>query len=111
MTNRIDQGLSTSNTKLDEFSMAVSPDVERQFASNNIQKGDYVQIVLDNGTRIVRRYDDTVNAVYDGEQPINQYKLYKGTIVGNVVKFNKANVPSEAPQTWENGVPLELQPN
>lgn len=110
LTARTANGVSVFDTKLDNYSMAVSEDVVRHFQNNNIQKGDYVQITLDNGTKFVRRYDDQLPAAYDGEQIANQYKLYKGNIVGNVIHTTKVAPPESAPQTWENGIPNELQP-
>ena len=110
LNSRIEQGLSTSNTKLDDYSMAVSDDVSRLFDNKGIAKGDYVQMTLSDGTKIVRRYDDALPAVYDGVVNQDQYKLYKGEITGEVISTIKVNPPSGGPDSWENGIPLELQP-
>jgi len=51
-------GIGAFTKQLDKFSMAVSPDVEKAFRSAGISPRDMVEIELEDGTSVVKRWDD-----------------------------------------------------
>ena len=46
------------NNTLDENSLAISPDIERKFKAAGIKEGDAVELILADGSRVVRNWDD-----------------------------------------------------
>jgi len=46
------------NNTLTESSLAISPDIEKKFKTAGIEEGDAVELVLADGTRVVRNWDD-----------------------------------------------------
>lgn len=46
------------NNTLTESSLAISPDIEKKFKAAGIEEGDAVELVLADGTRVVRNWDD-----------------------------------------------------
>lgn len=46
------------NNTLTENSLAISPDIEKKFKAAGIKQGDAVELVLADGTRVVRNWDD-----------------------------------------------------
>ena len=46
------------NNRLDENSLAISPDIERKFKAAGIGKGDPVELTLADGSTVIRNWDD-----------------------------------------------------
>jgi hypothetical protein len=46
------------NNRLDENSLAISPDIERKFKAAGIGKGDPVELTLADGSTVIRTWDD-----------------------------------------------------
>ena len=46
------------NNKLNEDSLAISPDIERKFKAAGIGKGDPVELTLADGSTVIRNWDD-----------------------------------------------------
>jgi hypothetical protein len=46
------------NNRLDENSLAISPDIERKFKAAGIGKGDAVELTLADGSTVIRTWDD-----------------------------------------------------
>ena len=46
------------NNRLDENSLAISPDIERKFKAAGIGKGDAVELTLADGSTVIRSWDD-----------------------------------------------------
>jgi hypothetical protein len=46
------------NNRLTDTSLAISPDIERKFKAAGIKEGDAVELILADGSRVVRNWDD-----------------------------------------------------
>ena len=46
------------NNRLDENSLAISPDIERKFKASGIGQGDPVELTLADGSTVIRNWDD-----------------------------------------------------
>jgi hypothetical protein len=78
------------NNRLDENSLAISPDIERKFKAAGIGQGDPVELTLADGSTVIRNWDDRTSDKLRGRFDFNSPGGKQKNDGMAVVSFRKA---------------------
>ena len=89
-------GIGAWDNKLTETSMAVSRDIEALFRAAGIKPKSRISLLLENGTSVVKTWDDRTAKSYKGRPLVGRFDFYcasgRNIFEGQkIVAFNRAN--------------------
>lgn len=104
-------GLQGGNYLLEDYSMAVSPDVEAQMRSTGIEPGDWVTVSTSDGRTLTKRWDDRTASNLSGRvdfyTPVGRAPQLDANVI-NIAKTSGPPLGYVQPPRYINGQAVKI---